>query len=156
MSTHSFALSKEPVPHYYSGSGTFRIYGITRKPLCTGGVQDILYAPDTQLTYGLTVSGLTTEPGLDIPGSHWLPKSNLSNSGANYTTGASASPLSRCFVVTILLHMLPSWTGVLFREVGKLSQLVTGLPPFSTHNPWGCPRNALLAPLTNWGISPVL
>ena len=75
----------------------------------------------------------------------------------NYTTGASASPLSRCFVATILLHMLPSWTGCCSeREVGKLSQLVTGFPTFSTHNPWGCPRNALLAPLTSWGISPVL
>mgnify|MGYP007045172259 CR=1 FL=1 len=117
------------------------------KPLCIGGVQDILYAPETQLTCGLTASGPTTKPRLDIPGSHWLPKSNLSNSGANYTNGASASPLSRCFVATILLHMLPSWTGMLFREAGRLPSFVhvASFPAFSIHNPWGCPEKCLSA-----------
>ena len=106
-----------------------RALGINPRPLCIGGVQDMLYAPETQLTNGLTALRPYWNWTAKGPGSHWLPKPNLSNSGANYTTGASASPLSRCFVATILLHMLPSWTGVLFREVGKLSQLVTGFPP---------------------------
>ena len=145
MSTHSLALSKEPVSHYYSGSGTFRIYGINPKAAVyrrrTGHAVRPRDTADQRLTAVISYWELDCKG----PGSNGLPKSNLSNSGANYTTGASASPLNRCFVPTILLHMFPSHSGMLFREAGKLSKLVLGFPAFNIHSPWKCPEKCLSA-----------